>query len=255
MPSALELIRRVLLVAGEAVVLYWASRLVFDRVLQPVAGRAPARRLLVGILRLPGNLLHECSHAIGYLLAGYRVKQIIPFFADPEGRGVCRPGRPWSPLALPWLATGMAALLPLLTGALALQGLWLWLNMPVGPRQLTQGLVEGHVGAILLGLDYRSWQTWLFIYVALSIGAELAPSDIDLKKSLPAVFVAAAGGIVLICAVSSLGPEVPLRHAFDVYLGWLLNWTSSILDFGIMALALVGIPGALIAGLLRARPR
>jgi len=255
MPSALELIRRVLLVAGEAVVLYWASRLIFDRVLQPVAGRAPARRLLVGILRLPGNLLHECSHALGYLLSGYRVRQIVPFFVDPEGRGVCRPGRPWSPIALPWLATGVAALLPLVAGALALQGLCLWLGIAREPRQFAQGLMEGNVEAILLGLDYRSWQTWLFIYLALSIGAELAHSDIDLKKSLPAVFVAAAGGIVLICVVSSLEPEVPLRHAFDVYLGWLLSWTSSVLDFGIMALALARIPAALIAPLLRPRAR
>jgi len=251
MPSALELIRRVLLVAGEAAVLYAGSRVIFDWVLRSAAGRAPFHRLLVGILRLPGNLLHECSHALGYLLAGYRVRQIIPFFADPEGRGACRPGRAWSPLALPWLATGAAALLPLLVGALALRGLSVMLNVPTDPEQLARGVGWRELPDILLGLDYRSWRTWLFLYLALSIGAELAPSDIDLKKSLPALLAAASSAAALIFAVSSLDPSAPLRHALDIYLGWLLSWLSSVLDFGLIAVALVGMLFALPAALLR----
>ncbi len=249
MPSALELIRRVLLVAGEAVILYAGSRLIFEWVLRSAAGPTRFRCLLVGILRLPGNILHECSHALGYLLAGYRVRQIIFFFVDPEGRGVCRPGKPWSPVALPWLATGAAALMPLLAGAMALQFLCKWLNVPGDPGQL----VEGNLAAILLALDFRSWQTWLFVYLALSIGAELAPSEIDLRKSIPALLAAAAAGIVLILTVSSLAPDALLRHHFDVYLGWLLSWVSSALDFGLMAVALVGVPAALIAPLFRSR--
>jgi hypothetical protein len=251
MPSALELIRRVLLVAGEAAVLYAASRLVFDRVLQPIAGRTPARRLLVGILRLPGNLLHECSHALGYLVTGYRVRRIIPAFVDPEGRGACQPGKPWSPIALPWLATGVAALMPLLVGALVLQGLSAWL-VPADPQQLAEGPI-GNLAAVLAGVDYRTWETWLFVYLALSIGAELAPSEIDLRKSLPALLAATACGIALIFAVSSLAPDAELRRAFDLHLGWLVSWVSSALDFGIVALVLVGVPGALMAWLLRPR--
>ena len=235
--------------AGEAVILYAGSRMIFEWVLGSAAGPARYRRLLVGILRLPGNILHECSHALGYLLAGYRVRQIVFFFVDPEGRGVCRPGKPWSPLTLPWLATGAAALMPLLAGAVALQFLCRWLSVPGEPGRL----VEGNLAEILVALDYRSWQTWLFVYLALSIGAELAPSEIDLRKSVPALLVAAAAGIVLILAVSSLAPDAPVRHHFDVYIGWLLSWVSSTLDFGLMAVALVGIPAALIASLFRSR--
>ncbi len=101
MPSALELIRQIRLVAGEAALLYIASRLVFIWALESVAGRSGLRRFLLGILRGPGNILHEVSHAVGYTVAGYRVRRVVPFFLDREGRGKCQPGKPWSPLALP----------------------------------------------------------------------------------------------------------------------------------------------------------
>ena len=51
-----------------------ASRVLFAWVLQSAWGAARWRRVVVGILRGPGNLLHETSHAVGYLLAGYRVR-------------------------------------------------------------------------------------------------------------------------------------------------------------------------------------
>jgi len=253
MPSALELIRRVMLVAGEAVFLYVASRLVFERVLRATWGRAPARRWLVGFLRLPGNILHESSHALGYYLAGYTVRRVVFFFVDEEGRGYCRPGRPWSPIALPWLATGLAALMPLVTGAVGLWAASLLLGVPGDPSDVTMTTDWRRLADVLTGLDYRAWHTWAFLYLALSIGAELAPSEIDLPKSVPAVIAAAVLVVLAILGVSELHADSTLRAQFDVYFSAALSWTSAVLDFGIMALVLVGVPAAIIAWALRSR--
>ncbi|NLO05926.1 MAG: hypothetical protein GX131_08885 [candidate division WS1 bacterium] len=253
MPSALELIRRVLLVVGEAAFLYLASRLLFEGVLRAAWGGSPARRWLVGILRAPGNILHEASHALGYLIAGFRVKRVVPFFLDREGRGYCRPGTRWAPWAVPWLATGFAALMPLLTGAVALWALSQALDVPEDPSALALDGDWRRVVTILLEMDYHSWRTWAFLYLALSIGAELAPSDIDLERSLPALAAGAAVTIGVIVAFARLEALAPYRHGFDLHLGWGLSWVSSILDFGIMALAVVGIPALILAWPLRGR--
>ncbi|MGI5816880.1 MAG: hypothetical protein ACOX9R_02165 [Armatimonadota bacterium] len=254
MPSAFELIRRVILVAGEAAFLFVVSRLVFDRVLRATWGRAPARRLLVGILRAPGNILHEASHAVGYYVAGYRVTRLVPFFLDSEGRGYCRAGRPWAPWAVPWLATGLAAVMPLVGGAAALWATSALLGVPQDPEALTRMSADWRMLAdILLGLDYHSWRTWAFLYLALSIGAELAPSEIDLRASLPALAALAGLLVAAIFALSEIEALARFRHPVDIYAGWALSWASSILGFGIMALALVGIPAIILAWPLRRR--
>lgn len=255
MPSALELIRQIVLVAGEAALLYIASRLVFIWALESVAGRARWRRFLLGILRGPGNILHEVSHAVGYVVAGYRVRRVVPFFLDREGRGKCQPGKPWSPLALPWLATGLAGLMPLLTGALVLQGLSWWLSVPDDPELLGRIGSWGEFLSVLVGLDYHAWQTWVFLYLAMSVGAELAPSDVDLRRSLPALLVVTLVGAGLVMAVSSLGPDARLRHDFVIYLGWLLSWVSSVLEFGLVAVALAMVPALLLRSFAPPRRR
>jgi len=253
MASALELIRRVMLVAGEAVFLYVASRMVFEWVLRATWGRAPVRRWLVGFLRLPGNFLHETSHALGYYVGGFTVRRLVFFFVDEEGRGYCQPGRAWSPIALPWLATGLAALMPLATGAVALWALSLLLGVPGDPADLVMTTDWRRLADVLTGLDYRAWNTWVFLYLALSIGAELAPSEIDLPKSVPAIIVAAVVVVLVILGVSELPADSALRERFDLWFSAGLSWTSAILDFGIMALVLVGIPAAILAWPLRSR--
>lgn len=254
MSPSFELIRRLILVAGEAAFLFTFSRLVFDRVLRATWGRTRLRRIPVTILRAPGNLLHEASHALGYYIGGYRVTRMVPFFFDPEGRGYCRAGRPYAPWAVPWLATGLAAVMPLVVGAAALWGLSRLLGVPQDPEALTRVSADWRLLIdILVGLDYRSLPTWAFLYLALSIGAELAPSDIDLKASLPAIAALTCVLIAVVVAVAEIDALSQFQRPLDVYGGWALSWASSILGFGIMALALVGIPAVILAWPLRKR--
>lgn len=253
MPSPIELIRRVILVAVEATLLYVISRLIFEWVLKAAWGRSGARRLLVGILRGPGNLLHEASHALGYLIGGYGVSRCVPCFLDAEGRGYCRPGRPWAPWARGWLATGIAAVMPLIVGAAALHMLAIWFDAGSWIRAVMRAPSLSAAVEVLEGLDWHSLETWGFIYLALSVGAELAPSDIDLKASIPALLAAGVVTTGMIVAVYEVEPLHPLRDDLDIWLGWWLSWASSVLELGIAALVVVGIPAVIVTRLTGGR--
>lgn len=171
----------------EAVLLFLLSRILFTEVVSSFADRR-GKGLWLGLLRLPGNLVHEVSHALGFLVCGYRVKRLLLCIFDRNGRGSCSPGKPWSPLAFPQLAIGLAALMPLLIGSVILvaigRGLGVLHTLPAQPAQLLPTAWE-HALAVIHHLDWQQWQTWVFLYFALSIGAELSPSSTDLRYGLP----------------------------------------------------------------------
>ncbi|MGE5530999.1 MAG: hypothetical protein ACM3VW_02635 [Bacteroidota bacterium] len=170
------------------------SRVLFTEVVSAFADHR-GKGFWLAMLRLPGNFLHEVSHALGFLVCGYRVKRLLLCIFDREGRGSCTPGRAWSPITIPPLAIGMAALMPLVLGSLVLTLAARWLGV-LQPETHGAALALpnawGESFALLRGLDWRTWQTWVFLYLTLSIGAELAPSSTDLRYGLPTL-----GGILL----------------------------------------------------------
>lgn len=183
--------------ALQVIALYSLSRILFVWVLQATVTRGQKGGWIINALRLPGNAIHELGHAIGYRLCGYRVKEVVSCLGDPEGRGKCVPGEAWCPLALPWLATAAAAVFPLLFGTVTLWGLAWALGIPWRPEGVSAQ--EGpllylwdSVRETVWGLEYGSWRTWLFLYLAFSIGAELAPSQADLRQGLEPLLVLAA---------------------------------------------------------------
>lgn len=257
---ATALAEKVILVALEAVALYCLSRILFVWVLQALATRQTGGGWLIKVLRLPGNLVHEISHATGYLLCGYRVKRLVLCISDPKGRGACKPGRAWCPIAFPWLATASAAVLPLIIGALSLRGIAVMLDIPFtnGPGAPGDGpllvLWDG-VRATLRAMDYHDWRTYLFLYFGFSIGAELAPSQTDLRRSVIPVLGIAIG---LACATYYLGHLHADSRAWEVFAGALsrgLRWMSSLLAFGILATALLAAVTVIPALVWRAARR
>lgn len=232
------------LVAAEGVVLFVLSRGLFAWVLQALASSNPRRRggWPVQLIRLPGNFVHELSHALAFLICGYRVKRLVLCLLDRAGAGVCQPGRPWSPIALPWLATGLAALAPLFTGALVLWGLAHVLGVPLEPpislhapgRTLLQGLSD-----TLLALDYDSWRTWLFLYLAFTIGAELAPSQTDIRAGIPALLALSATLALYLLGLYQLSPTAPLRVVSLRELDLGLTALSRVFSFALVTTAAV----------------
>lgn len=182
--------------AGEGLLLFLISRLLFVYVVSAVADRR-GKGVLLAALRLPGNIVHEYSHALGFWLCGYRVKRVLLCLFDPQGRGSCQPGPAWSPITLPWLATGVAALLPLLTGSLLLLQVaaLLGIKLPhlgVPGEALASGMLPQAL-SLVDRLDWHSWRSYVFLYLGLSLGAELAPSATDLRYGLPALAGLLAG--------------------------------------------------------------
>lgn len=255
------LITQLLGVAAQAAVLYVLSRWLFSWAMQSFAvnGRGPRGSCLFLALRAPGNLVHEVSHAVGFLLGGYTVRRLVPVVFDKQGRGSCQPGRAWSPVALPWLATGLAALLPLILGSLALRYVAALLGVhlhsePVAGAGVTATLL-GNLRAFLLQLDLGTWpgraSALVFLYLAFSICAELAPSDVDLRRSLPALLAATAGVALLLLACSRAPLQAPARVWVFTSLGHGLAWLSALIEFGIVSTAVVGAVSTVPAIIMR----
>ncbi len=252
-----QLFERLALVAGQGVLLFMLSRALFAWALQALASRNPRRRggWLVLLVRLPGNLVHEISHALGFLVCGYRVRRLIPCIFDKAGAGACRPGRAWSPLAVPWLATGLAALAPLIVGSLVLYGVAQWMHLPLDEQSLSaatpgRSVLQGLYHA-LLALDYHSPRTWLFLYLAFTIGAELAPSSTDVRLGVPALLAVGALTVAVLLGVYQLAPDAPLRVAAIHQVTHGLAWMSRAFSCAIVTTAAVIVITFLPASMLR----
>ena len=195
-PFIMALNSALLSVAAEAALLFVLSRILFIEVVSAFADHR-GKGFLLGVLRLPGNFIHELSHAIGFLICGYRIKRLLLCVFDREGRGFCTPGPAWAPFAFPQLAVGLAALMPLLLGSLALvlaaRGLGIVTpTLGLGHESIIEGVWQQSL-RLLHHLDWHHWQTYAFLYLALSIGAELSPSSTDLRHALPTVLVLTLG--------------------------------------------------------------
>lgn len=252
------ILNQIAVVLAEAVVLYMLSRLLFVWVLQSFASRNPEARggRLVQGLRLPGNLIHELSHALGYLVCGYTVQRMVPCIFDVQGRGSCQAGRRWSPLALPWLAAGVAAVAPLVLGTLVLRGvaqaLGIDLHTAIATHASVGSLLVDNIRTNLTTLDYHRWQTYLFLYLAFSIGSELSPSQVDLRRSLPTLLVGAAGLAIVVIALKRLPPEAPVYTFLIVRLESGLSSLQMLLNFGVLTAGLVTAITLLPAAMIRA---
>jgi hypothetical protein len=254
---AMRLPELLAVVSIEAIALLLLSRLLFVGVIASFADRR-GKGFLLAVLRLPGNALHEFSHCLGFLLCGYRVKRVLLCIFDPRGRGSCTPGRAWSPLTLPQVAIGVSALMPLLVGSLALIAAARLLDIPAPaaaplpggdllPQLWRQSL------QLLHGLDPHHWQTYVFLYLALSIGAELAPSTTDLRYALPALLILAAGVWFTLFACDRATGLQALRHSLASGLGTGLLRLGSVLSLALVVVAAANvvslIPGLMLQGL------
>lgn len=237
---------------AEACALLLLSRLLFGGVVAAFANRR-GKGLWLAVLRLPGNFVHEYSHALGFWLCGYRVKHVLLCLFDPQGRGSCAPSRPWSPIAFPLLATGLAALMPLVTGSLVLGLAAHYLGVfPAtqagAPASL--GTLGAQVLVALDGLNWHTWRTYVFLYLAVSVGAELAPSNLDLRYALPALVVSVAGVWLFFFGLTQAPGLRAFSQTAHVALATGAHWLSALwlLTLTIVAVAavLTLVPGAVL---------
>jgi hypothetical protein len=87
--------------------------------------------------------------------------------------------------------------MPLVVGSLVLVTAARWLGIldpaiTPQPSNLLPGVWQ-HAFVLIRHFNWHQWQSWLFLYLALSLGAELAPSQTDLRYGLPTLLVLVAG--------------------------------------------------------------
>lgn len=199
------------------------------------------------VLRLPGNLIHEFSHAIVLLLTGFRVEALRPSLFDEKGRGqVVARGR-WHKLVPHRVAWGLAAMAPIVGGMVTI-GL---LMRPLGLETGTHVVVGSSMAQIFLArvqdvaaaINWHAWKGWLLLALVLGIGAELAPSDRDVRGSIPGLLGTAAAACLL-GAFFYLGPvSLGVRSDFDLIARHLLNAAIRTQE---LTLAVCGAAGAFI---------
>ncbi|MBU0611736.1 MAG: hypothetical protein KKI08_27920, partial [Armatimonadetes bacterium] len=106
---------------------------------------------------------------------------------------------------------------------------------------------------LLHGLDPHRWQTVVFLYLALSIAAEMAPSATDLRHALPTVILLAVGVWLTLFAFAHATNLQAFRHDLATTLSAALLRLGSVLSVALVvsaAATLVGlIPGLMIQGL------
>lgn len=188
------------------------------------------------ILMLPGTIAHELSHAVVALLMGSRITK---FSVIPSGDtlGCVEYTAPKIPLignAAISIAPliGCPAILLLISGYFGAH-----FDFPPGSFDIlaqTRFLIDGTF-SFITGLDYFNWKTYLFLYLALTLGAGAAPSKTDIKSMLP-------GLIIIVSAIYALNYfGVNIEYLYKVF-----SWLSAALTVAIIPLLAVMVMVAML---------
>jgi hypothetical protein len=188
-----------------------------------------ASETLYIVLMLPGTIAHETSHAITALLMGAR---IIKFSVLPSGNTLGHVE--YTSPKIPYIGNAAISFAPLLgcPAILLLTGRYFGVHFdfPSGASDIlaeTRFLIDGTF-SFITGLDYLNWKTYVFLYLALTLGAGAAPSKTDLKSIIP-------GLIIIVAAIFALNYSgVNIIYLYNVF-----SWLSAALTVAIIPLLAV----------------
>lgn len=220
------------------------------------------------LIHAPGNVFHESAHALGMLVAGYRVARIrFVFNCDrPGAMGYCQAGEPWAFWANRPLLALLSAPAPVILGALAFRGVLAWMGVDTGtgagglPDDL--GEVPVHAGAVFTSLLDAMRQARLepgpvavLAVLGFLVGAHTLPSGADLRALAPLPVLAILAGALLVAGADRGWPFFPgaweaWRQVLDVGLGAV----NDLLGVGAvcgLAAWVVTLPVAWVAGAAR----
>lgn len=151
------------------VLLVLGSRLV-DRLLAEIFPRGKYRWII-----WPGVIIHELSHAIVGKLMGAKIKDISLF--SKTGGSVTHT----SP-RIPIIGMPLTSIAPLFGCTLALLGVMYifgYQDSLTSFSTIPSSFVE----------NYKHWQWWVFVYLAIAIACPIAPSNHDFKNAWLGIFL------------------------------------------------------------------
>jgi hypothetical protein len=186
------------------------------------------------IIRAPGVIVHECSHILGCLITGAKIKKVV-FFSEKGGSVT------YTSSKIPYLGDVVISAAPLLCIPLVLAGCtWVFshylgcvfppLPMSVDSTDALFGLCVGVLGMFTQNLIVR-FNPWflVYLYVTLTLVLSLAPSIQDMKNAAIGIGIITLGGILILW--SSLPLAVTLLEGITrlIGIGFALGLMSEII--------------------------
>jgi hypothetical protein len=193
------------------------------------------------IMRAPGIVVHECSHILGCLLTGAKVKNVV--FLSKEGGSVT-----YSPSPIPLFGDVLINTAPLFCIPLALFGCtWIFSSylgcvIPALPSAINSVSTVTQMGTQIAAMftanlvhHFNAWFL-LYLYLTISLVLSLAPSRQDMKNAAFGITMIVVTGMFIIW--SNFAPAVNLLNTLTNFVG--ISFALG-LGFGVIAL-IVSLP-------------
>jgi len=204
------------------------------------AGAMPVRAIYL-FIRLPGVVLHECSHIIGCIITGAQIRKVVLFSKDGGSVTYSRP-------MLPYIGDVIISTAPLFFLPLALSfitwafGTYLGCVFPAFPATLESPGVLLDLGNAIAGTfsenlvsRFNGWFL-LFLYLTVSLILSVAPSSQDMKNAAAGTFLLILAGVIIVWS------GIPLAASILAELVRLLGYGFTLgFVYGLVALA-VSLP-------------
>jgi hypothetical protein len=190
-----------------------------------------ASKTLYVVLMLPGTIVHETSHAVVALLMGARITK---FSVIPSGDTLGHVE--YTVPKIPLIGNAAISIAPLIgcPAILLLISRYFGVHFDFPPASFdilaeSRFLLDGTL-SFITGLDYLNWKTYVFLYLALTLGAGAAPSKTDIISMLP-------GLIIIVAAIYALNYfGINILYLYNVFF-----WLSAALSVAIIPLLAVTV--------------
>jgi hypothetical protein len=173
-------------------------------------------------IRAPGVIVHECSHILGCLITGAKVKKVV-FFSQKGGSVT------YTASKIPYLGDVVISAAPLFCIPLLLAGCtWVFskylgcvfppLPMGIASPDALFGLCTGIIGMFTQNLIvlFNPWFL-VYLYVTLTLVLSLAPSTQDMKNAAIGIGMITLLGILILW--SNLHMAVTLLEEITLFVG------------------------------------
>jgi hypothetical protein len=198
-------------------------------------------RFFYYFVRAPGVVVHECSHILGCLLTGAKIKDVV-FFSEKGGSVTYT--RP----ALPYLGDVIISTAPLFCIPLVLYGLtWIFSQYLGCTVPLVSGIpvaVDSYNTLQILALAVVDlfWQNlvtgfhpWflLYVYLTLSLVLSMAPSGQDIRNAAIGIALLTLAGLLIFLSNIPWAVDLLWQVVSILGMGFILGFTFCLVACGL----------------------
>ena len=229
--------------AVQLMILYFLARLL-DRIVLKQLGRN-----FYLALTWPGVVIHELSHLIGCIITFTRVRRVHLFYPHGDTLGMVEHDRVHNPIYK--IIISIAPLFGV-TGVIWLLTKWVFPELYLSQiESIGVAFTDftsfqrffsftgeyfstywAYIANLFSSVDFTQWQTYLFIYLMLTISSHAAPSKVDLKHTYLGIF----GLAVLLVLVHFVDQwmQVPITWTIAQWLSQPIFIIANFLSYGII---------------------